>query len=102
MRVERVRLALVFVGCALAAIAISAAGPVGFVALMVPHVARMLAGPMAGGVFLFTAMLGAVLVLGTDLVAQHALPVSLPVGILTAALGAPYFLFLLYRSNTRM
>ncbi|MBY6277828.1 MAG: iron ABC transporter permease, partial [Symbiobacterium thermophilum] len=42
------------------------------------------------------------LLLGADLVGQHALPVSLPVGVITAALGAPYFLFLLYRTNARM
>jgi iron complex transport system permease protein len=47
-------------------------------------------------------VLGAVFLLSADVVAQHFLPVSLPVGIVTAAVGAPYFLFLLYRSNVRM
>lgn len=99
---ERTRLALLAVGCAMSGMAVSVAGPVGFVAFMVPHLARMLAGPMTGGVFLFTGALGSGLLVGADLVGQHALTVSLPVGVVTAALGAPYFLFLLYRTNARM
>lgn len=102
MPLERTRLTLILVGCALSAFAVSVAGPIGFVALMAPHAARMLAGPMSGGVFLFTGVLGALVVLGADLVGQHALPASLPAGVVTAALGAPYFLFLLYRTNMRM
>ncbi len=99
---ERTRLGLVLVGCALSAVAVSVAGPVGFVAFMVPHVGRMLAGPMTGGVLLLTGVLGGLLLLGADLIGQHALPVSLPVGVVTAALGAPYFLYLLYRTNARL
>ena len=99
---ERLRLGLIVVGCGLAAVAVGIAGPIAFVALMVPHVGRMLAGPVSGGVVLFTAALGAFYLLGADMVAQHGLPVVLPVGAITAAVGAPYFLFLLYRSHSRM
>jgi iron complex transport system permease protein len=99
---ERTRLGLVLVGCALSAVSVSVAGPIGFVAFMVPHVARMLAGPMTGGVLLLTGVVGGVLLLGADLIGQHVLPVSLPVGVVTAALGAPYFLYLLYRTNARL
>ena len=102
MPLERTRLALIAVACALSAFAVAVAGPIGFVALMAPHLARMVAGPMSGGVFLFAGAIGAMLVLGADMVGQHALPVSMPVGVLTAAVGAPYFLFLLYRMNTRL
>ena len=101
-RVEWSRAALLVVGSGLAAIAVAVAGPVGFVALMVPHVARMLLGPLTGGVLVVAGVIGAVVVLTSDLIAQHAFsPVSLPVGVVTAAVGAPYFLFLLYRSNAR-
>lgn len=99
---EQLRFGLIVVGCGLAAVAVSVAGPIAFVALMVPHVARMLTGPVSGGVMLFTATLGAIFLLGADMIAQHALPVSLPVGAITAAVGAPYFLFLLYRNQTRV
>jgi iron complex transport system permease protein len=93
---ERVRLGLIVVGCALAAVSVAIAGPIGFVALMVPHIARMLAGPLSGSVLVLTAVLGAGFLLTADVIAQHMLPVSLPVGVITAAVGAPYFLFLLY------
>jgi iron complex transport system permease protein len=63
--------------------------------------ARMIAGPPGGSVLLFTALLGGILLLASDIVAQHMLPVTLPVGVVTGAVGAPYFLFLLYRSNLR-
>jgi iron complex transport system permease protein len=96
---ERLRLGLIVVGCGLAATAVAIAGPIAFVALMVPHAARMLAGPVSTGVMLFTAILGALFLIIADVIAQHGLPVSLPVGAITAAVGAPYFLFLLYRSH---
>jgi iron complex transport system permease protein len=102
LALERTRLGLIVVGCGLAAICVAIAGPIGFVALMVPHLARMLAGPLSGSVMLFAGLLGAVFLLASDVVAQHMLPVSLPVGVITSAVGAPYFLFLLYRSSVRM
>ncbi|MGH2562622.1 MAG: FecCD family ABC transporter permease [Thermomicrobiales bacterium] len=102
LALERTRLGLIVIGCGLAAVSVAIAGPIGFVALMAPHVARMLAGPLSGSVMLFAGVLGALFLLASDVVAQHFLPVSLPVGAVTAAVGAPYFLFLLYRSSVRM
>lgn len=100
LHTEPARAGLLVVGSGLAAIAVAVAGPVGFVALMVPHIARMLVGPLTGGVLVVAGLLGAALVLASDLVAQHLFsPTSLPVGVVTAAVGAPYFLFLLYRTN---
>lgn len=99
---ERTRLGLIAIACGLCAVATAFAGPIGFVALMVPHAARMIAGPLSGSVMLFSAVLGACFLLLADIVAQHMLPVGLPTGVVTAAVGAPYFLFLLYRFNTRM
>lgn len=99
-RIEASRAGLLVVAASLAAAGVAVAGPVGFVALVVPHAARMLLGPLTGGVLLVAGLLGALLVLLADLVAQHLLsPVSLPVGVVTAAVGAPYFLFLLQRTN---
>jgi len=102
MHLEFTRLALIVVGCGLAGVAVAIAGPIGFVALMIPHVARMLAGPISGSVMLFTALLGAIFLLFADVVSQHFLPVTLPVGVVTSAIGAPYFLYLLYKSNARV
>ncbi|MFW5933548.1 MAG: iron chelate uptake ABC transporter family permease subunit, partial [Actinomycetota bacterium] len=97
IRVQPTRAAIMALAAGLAAVAVSAAGPVAFVALMVPHLARLLLGTPTLGVLTLTALLGALLVLLSDVLAQHALPASLPVGIVTAAVGAPYFLFLLHR-----
>ncbi|MFP4643187.1 MAG: FecCD family ABC transporter permease [Spirochaetales bacterium] len=102
MRVELVRLSLLLAGCAMSAVAVTMAGPIGFVALVVPHIARILGGAMSGGVLLLTSVLGSVLLLSADIVAQHVLPVSLPVGVVTSAIGAPYFLYLLYRTSARI
>lgn len=100
--VELVRVGLIAVGCWLSALAISVAGLVGFVALMVPHAARMIVGPMSPSAMLFTGALGALLLLCGDVVAHHFLPVSLPVSIVIGAVGAPYFLFLFWRSEVRL
>jgi iron complex transport system permease protein len=98
---ERTRLSLIVVGCLLAATAVAVAGPIGFVALMTPHIVKMLVGPLSGSVMVLIAVAGGIFLLGADMIAQHAMPVSLPVGLLTAAVGGPYFLFLLYRTNDR-
>jgi iron complex transport system permease protein len=99
-RTEASRAALLATAASLAAVAVAVAGPVAFVALMTPHAARMLAGPLTGGVLLLAGALGAALVVASDIIAQHAFsPTSLPVGVVTAAVGAPYFLFLLYGTN---
>jgi iron complex transport system permease protein len=79
---------------------VAAAGPVPFVALIAPQIALRLvrsAGPplLAGG------LVGAVLVVGADVVSRSVLPSELPVGVLTAAVGAPYLMFLLARRTRR-
>jgi iron complex transport system permease protein len=100
MRVERARLGLVVVAVALAALAVAVAGPVGFVAFVAPHIARRLAATSGAGALPASAGVGALLVLASDLSAQRLFaPASLPVGIVTALLGAPYFLYLLQRAN---
>ncbi|MEM8923448.1 MAG: iron chelate uptake ABC transporter family permease subunit [Actinomycetota bacterium] len=100
IRVERDRLLLIGVGSALAAVAVAVVGPLGFVALLVPHLARLLAGNISGGVLIFTGLLGGLFLLGADLIAQRLFaPTVLPAGVITGALGGPYFLFLLARHN---
>jgi iron complex transport system permease protein len=98
LRVERSRLVLVLVAVTLTALATAAAGPVEFVALLAAPIARRLVGsPLA---LVPSALVGAVLVLGADVVARQALPTTaLPVGVVTGIIGAPYLLWLLARSN---
>jgi iron complex transport system permease protein len=97
---ERIRLGLALIAVVLAALAVSVAGPVAFVAFVAPHIARRLAGTSGTGSLAASAAVGAVLVLASDLAAQHAFgDVALPVGIVTAVIGAPYFLLLLQRAG---
>lgn len=98
--VERTRLALVLIAVCLAALSVSVAGPIAFVAFVAPHLARRLAGTSGAGALPAAAAIGALLMLISDIVAQRLLaPTSLPVGIVTAVLGAPYFLYLLRRAG---
>jgi iron complex transport system permease protein len=97
-RVERTRLALIALSIVLVAVATAAAGPIMFVALMAGPIARRLLGPATGAV-LAAALVGAAIVLGADLVANHALPAALPTGVVTGAIGAPYLIWLLATAN---
>ncbi len=99
VRPGRSRAALLVISVCLAALATSAAGPVAFVALVAGQVARRLAAvpdipPILAGAA------GASLVLVADTVARTALPFQLPVGVLTALVGAPYLLYLLQRRRS--
>jgi iron complex transport system permease protein len=98
-RVGHARLALLGLGVLLAAAATAAAGPVGFVALGTPQIARRLLRTPTEPL-LASALLGAFVVTAADLVARRAFaPMELPVGIFTAAVGGPYLLWLLTRSQ---
>ena len=83
--------------CALGVgIAVAAAGMIGFVGLMVPHLVRMLTGPDYRRLLPLSALGGALLLLLADLLARTlAPPAEIPVGLITALLGAPFFLWLL-------
>ena len=82
----------------LAAATVAAAGLVGFVGLLVPHVARALAGARHRGVLAVSALAGSALVVAADLAARTArAPAELPLGAVTAVLGVPFFLSLLRR-----
>ena len=90
----------VVVAVGLAAFAVSAAGPIQFVALVVPQIAvRLTRGSRPP--LLASGLLGALLVVGSDLLARTVLPTSFPVGVITAVIGAPYLLWLLVRGRRR-
>lgn len=100
MVVERDRGLLLLTGTCLAGAAVAVAGPVAFIALVAPHIARLLAGPLTRGVLILSGLTGALLLLVSEIIARHAMaPLTLPVGLITAATGAPVFLYLLYREN---
>lgn len=99
--VETRRLRPLFVAAATlaTAAAVSITGVIGWIGLIVPHVARLLVGPDFGRLLPASLLLGAGYLLAVDLIARNAGRVEVPLGILTALVGAPFFLWLLATSR---
>lgn len=98
--VERVRVALLAVVSLVVGGSVAAAGIIGFVGLLAPHAMRTLTGPDHRRLLPASAVAGGVLVLLADLAARTlASPVEIPVGLLTALVGGPFFLWLLHRTR---
>lgn len=96
----RTRAGVAIAAALLIGAATAIAGPIGFAGLMIPHLVRPFTGPDTTRVLLASAVAGPVLLLGADIVARVALwPGEIPVGIVTAALGAPVLLLLIRRSR---
>ncbi|MFF5208362.1 FecCD family ABC transporter permease [Streptosporangium sp. NPDC000396] len=100
--VARLRRELFVVTSAMTALMVSVSGAIGFVGLMVPHVVRLLAGAEHRRLLPLSALAGALLLVVVDIVARTALePEEIPIGVVTALLGAPLFLYLLDRRLER-
>ncbi len=98
--VQKQRLILLLVGTALTGSAVAFAGGIGFVGLMAPHIARKLVGSAFGALIPVAALVGALLVMLADLIGRTLFsPLEVPAGVFTAAIGAPYFIYLLYKSR---
>lgn len=101
IEVERLKRELVLCIALGVGAAVAAAGLIGFVGLIVPHLVRLIAGPDHRVVLPASALAGASLLLLADVFARLVLaPAELPIGIVTALIGAPFFLFLLVRGRT--
>lgn len=98
VRVERTRVVVVVAAVLLIAFATAAAGPIAFVAFLSGPIAARLVGG-GGGLMVPSALVGAALVLGADLIGQFASGNRFPVGVVTGVLGAPYLVYLLIRTN---
>lgn len=98
--VERVRFSMTAVAALLAAGAVSVAGLIGFVGLVVPHIVRLIIGTDYKYVIPGSAILGAGVLVFCDTLGRVAFsPIEIPAGIIMAFLGAPFFLYLLRRSS---
>ncbi|MFK0245366.1 FecCD family ABC transporter permease [Amycolatopsis azurea] len=95
VRVSPTRLGLVMVGVALTATVTAASGPIVFISLVAPQIARRLART-AGITLAPAAVVGALLCLSADYIAQHVAPTPLPVGVITVVLGGGYLCWLLF------
>ncbi len=99
--VERLkRIAIVVIALAIGA-AVSVSGIIGFVGIVVPHLLRLIVGPGHRALLPASVLLGAAIMLGADTLARTlAAPAELPIGIVTATIGAPFFLVLLLRQRS--
>jgi iron complex transport system permease protein len=99
--VETTRLSLVVAAVALTAAVTAAAGPIAFISLAAPQIARRLTRS-AGVALAPSALVGAVALVASDTLAQHALPTPLPVGVVTVVLGGAYLVGLLIHEARRL
>lgn len=98
LRVERFKRLAVVATAALAGAAVALSGGIGFVGIVVPHLLRLAAGPDHRALLPNAALLGAAVLVGADMIARTIVaPSELPIGIVTAFLGAPVFLWILLR-----
>lgn len=101
MGVDTRKMRLVVIACStlLTAAAVSIGGMIGWIGLIIPHIARLLAGPNYKALLPASFLTGSIFLLLIDDVARSAFPVEIPLGILTSLIGAPFFLYLLFRGR---
>lgn len=98
--VERVKVAVILLVALSVGAGVAAAGVIGFVGLVVPHLIRLTLGPDHRLLLPASALLGASILVGADLLARTvAVPAEVPIGIVTALVGGPFFLWLLMRDR---
>lgn len=98
--VQRHRIILLLISVVLAGSAVAVAGGISFIGLIAPHITRKWVGPSFGGVLPVCTLVGGLMVVVADLIARTVfLPSDIPVGVFTAGVGAPFFIYLLYRNR---
>lgn len=103
IEVQKLKRALIVFSAIGVGITVSICGAIGFIGLVIPHLGRMLAGPDHRKLIPISALLGALLLTLADMIARVAVtPAELPVGIVTAAIGAPFFIYLLFKQKGSM
>jgi iron complex transport system permease protein len=101
-RVQRQRFLLIMLSVALSGAAVAFGGAISFIGLMAPHISRRLVGPSFGSLIPVSALTGSLLLLLADLAGRFLFkPLDIPAGVFTAAIGAPIFIYVLYRSRNR-
>ncbi len=103
LSIEVSRLLIILTASVLAGSAVSVAGTIGFIGIVAPHISRMIIGNDYRYLVLLSGIAGGLLLVLSDTVARTLFqPFEVPVGIITAMLGAPFFFFLLYRKKSRL
>ncbi|MFC5701024.1 FecCD family ABC transporter permease [Cohnella faecalis] len=102
-RTSAVKVAAALIVVALAGASVSVAGPIGFIGIVAPHAARFLVGRDHRWAIPYSAMIGAVLLVAADLASRYLIePEEIPVGVMTAILGGPFFVYIARRELTRL
>lgn len=99
VNVKRTRNLIIFCSTLLTASSVCICGTIGWVGLIMPHITRFLVGPNYRALLPASALLGAVFLLVVDNVSRVIIPGELPIGILTSLIGAPLFIYLLFRGR---
>ena len=103
IEVERVKKYLILVCSILVAACVSVSGIIGFVGLIIPHTVRLITGSDHRGVLPFSVVGGAIFMVICDTIARNAVPpVEIPGGAITSIIGAPYFIYLLYKNKKKV
>jgi len=102
VNVERIKKILFFLAALLTGVVVSVSGMIGFVGLVVPHIARLMVGSDYRRLLPACILIGAIVLVLSDLIARTILaPQELPVGVITSFLGAPFFIYLLKRREAK-
>jgi iron complex transport system permease protein len=99
LSLKRERGIIILLSTLLCSAAVSLCGPVGWAGLLVPHAARMISGANYQRLLPLTVLLGGIYMMLIDIAARNAARVEIPLGVLTALIGAPFFIVLLFRGN---
>ena len=99
--IRRYRLIFIAASTLLSAASVCLGGMIGWVGLMIPHLARALVGADYGRLIPASAMLGAGYLLCMDDIARSVLSMELPLGVVTSVMGAPFFIYLIIRRKER-
>ena len=101
INIEKMRAILILLSTLIVAVIIAFTGTIGWIGLIVPHLARMVVGADHRYLLLASLFLGASFMVGADIIARTAVEMEIPVGIITSLVGAPFFIYLLVKRGTR-
>jgi iron complex transport system permease protein len=97
--VRKLRRKIFIISSLLTGITVAYAGIIGFIGLVVPHIIRMITGGNKRFVMIFSSLAGAFLLILCDLAAKHIASIEVPVGVITAFIGCPFFLLIMAKSK---
>ncbi len=100
INVHRIRQRLFVLCSLLTGIAVAYAGIIGFVGLIIPHIVRLLIGTSQKKVYPYSLLLGGIFLMYCDFLAMHVTTLELPVGVITAFIGCPFFVWLMLRKKS--